>query len=533
MPDNDRIVDEELINELRQYRDAFAALSPEAKASLLVDLNSEKKPTSAKALAEFLKNLNPEETTYGQVRTLAKLFHATRDIPAAYQVLNGFEGRKLNYSITRSMASLGTNFTAHVDQFFEQKDKSHVQLASKAFFFDDSRKNRLGQALLSHVIKGNQDTVVAMLRRYPKLLLYRGNVVDYSGREFKNVAALELATWALDVRYMAPAMLKCVTDNEARQDYSRELAAELQEQFDNVVKEGGGVNYTIGCGLLQMSEDPTTLLPGKTDEERYAELNRKLNRHDGLIQYQDKLFYFHNLKCPKELVEITNPDALKALQELMNKKGRELTVEALQIINHDDELKLIEKNVPDSRHIFREKHYDFTPLTEALEVYVKSFDFGNNWKLNQRETHWCTVVGLAQHYAPAHVAQHYCNPDESFDPKNNYTPPTFKEKVLKRVLTFYHWSSATADNTEPWWPSSGVSLSGSNVLSLDFGIFRAGCWRARRDSGQMLAGFSRADLTALTALCKVRTDDARELKQLLDSLQKPGTGSEPARAGPL
>ena len=259
MPNDDRIVDEELIKELRQYRDAYAALSPKAKDSLLFDLNKEKKATSAKILAEFLKNLNPEQTTYRQVQELAKLYYATRDIPAAYQVLKGFDAGKLNYSITQSMASLGTNVTTRVDQFFEQKDKSNVQLASKTFFLDDSRKNRLGQALLSHAIKGNQDTVVALLKRYPELLLYRGNVVDYSGREFKNVTALELATWALDVRHMAPAMLKCLTENEDGKDYSRELAPELQRQFDNVVKDGGGVNYTIGCGLLKMPEDPRTL----------------------------------------------------------------------------------------------------------------------------------------------------------------------------------------------------------------------------------------------------------------------------------
>ncbi len=528
---DDPIVDKELIAELRKYCDAYRHLSLAEKESFRVG----DKPTSAKALADFMERLNPEQATYGQVKELIKFYYATQHIPAAKRVLEGFtEYSALFRSVSPPLAGLRAVNIHHVDEFLSQTEKSNVQQASRAFFHDDTRKNRLGRALLSHVIKGNQDTVVAMLKRYPELLLYRGNVVDYSGREFKNVTAFELATWALDVRHMAPAMLKCLTENEDGKNYSKELVPELQQQFDNVVKEDGGVNYTIGCGLIKMSRDPSQLLPNETPEQRDALLNRLLDRHNGCIQYDDRIFYFHNLSCPKKLVEITTPDAISALQGLMNKKEKKLEVDKLQIISHDDELKMIEKNVSDSRHIFKEKHYDFTPLTEALKVYVKSFHAGNNWTWDQSVAHWCIVVGLAQHYAPAHVAQHYCNPDESFDPQNNFTPPTFKENVLKRVLTFYNFISTKADKNELWWPSSRASGSNGLGPGIDIGILRGrahGC--AAPDMAWGLDALSQVyartrDLTAVTAMCEVRKSEVPELKRRLDSLQKPDAGPEPA-----
>ena len=191
------------------------------------------------------------------------------------------------------------------------------QVGSEVTNGQESESN-FGQQLLHHVIRGNQLGVAVLLIRYPQLLSYRGNVVDYSGRMFKNATAFELALWALDVRHMAPAMLKCLTNNLEHKDYIKELVAELQNQFDNVDKEG--VSYSISCGLLKMSRDPSQLLPGETREQRNTLLNRLLDRHNGLIQYNDRIFYFHNHRCPKELVEITDRNAMKALQDVMNKE---------------------------------------------------------------------------------------------------------------------------------------------------------------------------------------------------------------------
>ena len=81
-----------------------------------------------------------------------------------------------------------------------------------------------------------------------------------------------------------------------------------------------------------------------------------------------------------------------------------------------------------------EKHYDFSPLIEALQTYVNHY---NDWyptnNFDAMRNQWSKVVGLAQRYVPAHVAQHYCDPDESFHPT-----PQFNKKTFKRALEFYN-----------------------------------------------------------------------------------------------
>lgn len=394
-----------------------------------------------------------------------------------------------------------------VDAIFSQSYSEEIKQAVK---------ENLGQQLLHHAIRGNQQAVVEILKRYPELLKYRGNVVDNSGREFKNVTAFELALWALDVHHMVPAMLACVTQNKK----GEELSPELSEQYEAVTKKGGGVHYTIGCGLLKVSKDPSQL----SAAERNELLNRLLDCHNGCIQFGAKLFYFNNHSSPKSLLEITDTHHIKALQSIMDRKDRPLEQDKLQITNQEDVLRVIE-NVSGSRHIFKEEHYDFTPLTSALEEYVSNYP---NWTDEQCIAHWCTVVGLLQRYMPAHVAQHYCNPNESFDPTGDgRTPPTFNEQTLKRTLILLNY----LENKLVHWWAMGVGGS-SEVLGIDFGNCRAGQYVREGRGGvavrQGLWGAS-PDLVALTALCEMRTSELLELKQQLDSLQKPDAGSEPAR----
>ena len=120
---------------------------------------------------------------------------------------------------------------------------------------------------------------------------------------------------------------------------------------------------------------------------------------------------------------------------------------------------------------------------------------------------WSKVVGLAQRYAPANIAQHYCDPDESFDPT-----PQFNKKTFKRSLEFYNYVT----NRNEFWFAPVSSTSG---LGVDFGIFRSG--------GGVAARVRRLDLVAVTALCKVRTKDLDPLMQRLESpIQKPDVDPE-------
>ena len=103
----------------------------------------------------------------------------------------------------------------------------------------------------------------------------------------------------------------------------------------------------------------------------------------------------------------------------------------------------------------REKQFSLKPLIDALQTYVNQF---NNWTWEERESHWCTVVGLAQTLLPAYIRQHYCDPEESFE------NPNFRKPKFKRCLDFYNYLNS---KMESW----GSSLAG---LGINFGIIR-GC----------------------------------------------------------
>ncbi len=612
MPNDDRIIDRELITELTELTKHYKSLSVSDGSSLIRD--------DVSGFVKSLQDINPEETTYSQISKLAKqggellvtlstpeqqaeyafvsgmlqrlretrAYQATDRIRGAHiphiakflplSALNKLVDVNIDFKAFSETERLGQllflriiegneraikailqtdpelmryrgNITNALGQTFKNVNAFELALHPHQLAYLNVRgtlsdaeeakrrvdaifiqpyseeikraiKENLGQQLLHHAIRGNQQAVVEILTRYPEILKYRGNIVDESGREFKDVTAFKLVLWALDVHHMVPAMLACVTQNKK----GEELGPELSEQYEAVTKEGGGVHYTIGCGLLKVSKDPSQL----PEFERNLFLNQLLDCHNGCIQFGDKLFYFNNHRSPKVLQAITDTNDIKALQRIMNREDRPLKQDTLQITSQEDELRVIEL-VSVSRHMFQEKHYDFTPLITALQEYVRNYP---NWTNEECIAHWCTVVGLLQRYMPAHVAQHYCNPNESFDPTGDgRTPPTFKEQILKRTLILYNYQ---VNKPVPWWARPGVGIS--KVLGNDFGSVR-GCarggagveWTVAVGAGGRRDAAPSIDFVALTALCEMRTSELLELKQQLDLLQKPDAGSEPAR----
>ena len=145
----------------------------------------------------------------------------------------------------------------------------------------------------------------------------------------------------------------------------------------------------------------------------------------------------------------------------------------------------------------RSAHFDFTPLKEAYQRYFAGYDAwydAQNWAA--MEAAWWDV-GKAQRNVPAHVAQEYCRPDRSFDPR-----PEFNEATLPRVLTFYNWTTGRDDS---WFP-----LAASNSgLGFDFALMRGGLTMGRglRTMRGTRVCSRRGDLAAITRLDEVRTDD--------------------------
>lgn len=160
--------------------------------------------------------------------------------------------------------------------------------------------------------------------------------------------------------------------------------------------------------------------------------------------------------------------------------------------------------------LYNEGHYDFA-IIKALETFVKHF---NQWDWHTQRTYWIQIIGMAQYCLPAHVAQHYCEPDVPFVPI-----PEFNRETFNRVLTYFNQSTK---KDELWWPDAKRV---GNTMGVDFAITRSRAIIASCSVNYMRGADSAAnhDLRALTALRLIRsTTNLPALKnKLFDMIQAP------------
>lgn len=189
----------------------------------------------------------------------------------------------------------------------------------------------------------------------------------------------------------------------------------------------------------------------------------------------------------------------------------------MECIGDDDALKLRvleELEALEDKETEHGAHYDFNELITALQGYVNLVSADKvDWK--KADKHWREQVGGAQRKVPVHVANEYC-----LEGRNFAQVPGFKESDFTRRLGFYDGTSVFNSN-KLWFPAGPG-------LASDFGIGRA-AGRARRWRGpcSLLSEGSgpRAaqcdmDLAAITALCKVRTEELGKLKTDLRALRQ-------------
>lgn len=160
-------------------------------------------------------------------------------------------------------------------------------------------------------------------------------------------------------------------------------------------------------------------------------------------------------------------------------------------------------------------HFDLTPLKQALKTYIDAYDQSpkqTDAEWEALDTLW-VKVGLPQRDVPAHIAQEYCHPNRSFVEVSN-NPSLLgatNPNNLMRQLKFYNWDTGATDS----WFTPG-SYSSNSGLGFSFAILRGACLAPGRRAGLL----RRADLAAIEALDKARTDD---LKQTLANLVAPSS----------
>lgn len=91
---------------------------------------------------------------------------------------------------------------------------------------------------LQHVVQGDEEQIIAMLKENIELLFKREQVKDLSGRVFFEISGFEYALWTLD-KDMWSLMLECVLDSKD----SKAVIARLLSQYETM--ETKGVTYTL------------------------------------------------------------------------------------------------------------------------------------------------------------------------------------------------------------------------------------------------------------------------------------------------
>lgn len=172
--------------------------------------------------------------------------------------------------------------------------------------------------------------------------------------------------------------------------------------------------------------------------------------------------------------------------------------------------------VLDGQSTFRNSHFDFKPLLDALEAYIQN----EKSQSSEECLHW-TAIAKAQYRVPAHVVNEYCHSDRSFFPT-----PTFQEGDLPRSVMVPWGFKSTA-----WWNATqkeAVTRGGGHHWNIFIGT--RNLLRTNIRFNDNLDWVVSIDLKAMAALRDARTADLIQLGNELRSLASERIQSETKQA---
>ncbi|WP_131795579.1 F-box protein [Fluoribacter gormanii] len=149
-----------------------------------------------------------------------------------------------------------------------------------------------------------------------------------------------------------------------------------------------------------------------------------------------------------------------------------------------------------------EKHFDFEEtIIKEWNIQIDSINAPEPKDWNAINEQWRKGVGYAQRLLPVHVVHWYCC-EIPFSPT-----PKFGEQHPSPTKKFYTWIT---EQCEAWFHKD-------SKLGQDFAIYkgsRRGAHASGHSAPRRAGGWS--DLTAMKALCEVRTNDFINLNQQLE-----------------
>lgn len=164
-----------------------------------------------------------------------------------------------------------------------------------------------------------------------------------------------------------------------------------------------------------------------------------------------------------------------------------------------------------------EQHFDFkNTIIKELQTHVDSLNTPGVKNEEAIDKQWREGVGGAQKLLPMHVVIEYCS-EERF-----YPLPTF----TSQPKSSNHFYNSTTEKNENWF-------SVDSKLSVNFAIYKGvprnqrvwtHAWQCTAKCcpySPLSLGVCTNDLVAMTALCKVRTNDFIVLKSQLEAQMTP------------
>ncbi len=104
-----------------------------------------------------------------------------------------------------------------------------------------------------------------------------------------------------------------------------------------------------------------------------------------------------------------------------------------------------------------EKHFDLTPLKNALQTYATDKQTRNMSK-TQLIQYWCHNVGGEQKLLPVYLRQEYLCPHRSF------SPPKFDQEHFQRSLQFTDWTTNREGTAHQIWNKELVGLGDTYAI---------------------------------------------------------------------
>jgi hypothetical protein len=280
-------------------------------------------------------------------------------------------------AVTNQEEGIATVVHGHFEKAFHDDKKAASEEIQK-------------QTLLWYAVRGKKDEVKAILDQNPSLVLYKGQVMDYSGRIIEGTA-YQIALGAEDI-------------NRAVLDEDNKPVLDLKGNIQLLHPDEGMAEMIRGYFIKAFKQDEKAANEEiqKQQEEQFP---------GGYEAYENspevKQEKANDIKALREVIDAIEKATVTFANTTYSASKGEVKVDANCQAALD---KFIEHLRP--KGILRHgKHFNVELLAEAFKSYddAKRFnDFGGRWDSPKNVLMWRKVVGYIQRYLPANYAQAFC-----------------------------------------------------------------------------------------------------------------------------